>query len=188
MSTVLETATAEPAPVPNGDVPTTVTHYQQLAANLKSAIAAVMAEIPKFEMSIERKRHVVGAHQSVPPEFIATVSSAVVATDVGLEKVFDTADAQNVLQFVEAFRPLVDDASGLAAGLSFTVKAQYSRVAASALNAYAILQRLAHDGDGTLKRHVQNMRRDLGRFRPRSREKAPPSAPATPAGSEKKPA
>jgi hypothetical protein len=111
-------------------------------------------------------------HQAVPPEFIGTVAASVDPRQVGTN-VFDPADAQNVLQVVEAFRPLVDDAFALATGLDFTVKAQYARVAAGALDAYAIAKRLARSSDASTKLRVQNMRRDLGCTRVRPRDKAP---------------
>ena len=75
--------------------------------------------------------------QAVPPEFIGTMAASIDPQQVGAN-VFDPADAQNVLQFVDAFRPLVDDAVALATGLDATVKTQYARVAAGALDAYAI--------------------------------------------------
>jgi len=176
MSTVITEAVEEPKPTQGPDAPT-VTHYQQLAAQLKSAIAAVMAEIPKFEMSHDLKARFVSVHQSVPPEFINTVTAAVESNEtIARVKAFDVDDARNVLQFVEAFRPLVDDAAALAAGLDFTVKAQYARVAASSLDVYAITKRLTRNGDGTIQRIALNMRRDLGRFRVHPRDKTP--APA----------
>jgi len=176
MSTVLQQAVEEPK-APNGNGEPTLTRFQQLAAQLKTAIGAVMAEIPLFELGHDAKPRFVSAHQAVPPEFIGTVAASVDPQQVGTN-VFDPADAQNVLQFVEAFRPLVDDAIALATGLDFTVKAQYARVAAGALDAYAIAKRLARGGDASTKLRVQNMRRDLGRTRVRPRDKTP--TPSTP--------
>src|ERR1044071_2288542 len=171
MPTVIQPSLDEPKPSA-GKEPT-LTHFQQLAAQLKAAIGAVMAEIPEFDLGHDDKAHFVSVHQSVPVAFIGTVASSIDPKQIGTN-IFDPADAQNVLQFVEAFRPLVDDATALAAGLDFTVKAQYARVAAGALNAYAIAKRLALKGDATMKLHVQNMQRDLGRTRVRPRAKTPP--------------
>lgn len=162
----------EQVPSPQSPDEPTLTRFQQLAGQLKTAIAAVMAEIPKFELAHDAKVRSVSAHQSVPPEFIGTVAASIDPKQVGKD-IFDPADAQNVLQFVDAFRSLVDDATALASGLDFTIKAQYARIAAAALNAYAIEKRLALKGDAALKLRVQNMRRDLGRGRVRTREKAP---------------
>ena len=165
---------------------TTITHYQQLAAQLATAMNAVLAEIPKFEMPQRAKTRSVGRHQQVPPDFIADASAAVKSSDVGLIKVLDPTEVQNLLQFVEAFKPLVEVSAALSAGLGFTVKVQYSRAASAALNAYAIAKRLAKDGDGTMQRHVENMSRSLGRKRPHPRGKAKaPAQPATPPNQQK---
>jgi len=131
-----------------------------------------MAEIPEFDLGHNGNAHFVSAHQSVPVAFIGTVAASIDPEQIGTN-IFDPADAQNVLQFVEAFRPLVDDAAATSAGLDFIVKSQYARVAAGALNAYAITKRLALKGDATMKLRVQNMRRDLGRTRVRPRVKTP---------------
>lgn len=171
MSNVIQPTVDEPKLPSTGPEPT-LTHFQQLAAQLKSAIGAVMAEIPEFDLGHDGTTHFVGAHQSVPIAFIGTVAASVDPKQIGTN-IFDPADAQNVLQFVEAFRPLIDDAAALATGLDHTVKAQYARVAAGALNAYAIAKRLALKGDAAMKIHVQNMQRDLGRRRVRPRVKTP---------------
>jgi hypothetical protein len=71
-------------------------------------------------------------------------------------------------------RPLGNDAEALAKGLDYTVKVQYARIAKIALDAYAIAQRLARNGDGAMKLKVQNMRRALGRTHVRARKPAPP--------------
>jgi hypothetical protein len=177
MANVTQPTVDEPKP-PNANAEPTLTHFQQLAAQLKTAIGAVMAEIPEFDLGHDESTRSVSAHQSIPTAFIGTVSASVDPKQVG-KNVFDPADAQNVLQFVEAFRPLVDDAAALASSLDHTVKAQYARVAAGALNAYAIMKRLARKGDAAVKLHVQNMQRDLGRTRVRPRFKTPTTPPQT---------
>jgi hypothetical protein len=174
MSDVVHTAAQEPIPASNGDTPT-ITHFQQLAANLKTAIAAVMAEVPKFEIPNGENTKFVRAHQSVPPEFVVSVITQLDPSEAGFN-VLDPADVQNVLQFVEAFRPLVNDAEALSKGLDYTVKAQYARIAATSLDAYAIATRLARNGNGAMTLKVQNMRRALGR---RAKKSAPPTAPGS---------
>jgi len=116
-----------------------------------------MAEIPKFEISHEVKARFVSVHQAVP---------ARVHQHRHLGGGVDEAIAR-----VKAFD--VDDAAALAAGLDFTVKAQYARVAAQSLDIYAITKRLTRCGDGTIQRIALNMRRDLGRFRVHPRDKTP---------------
>lgn len=164
----------------------TTTHYQQLAAQLDAAMKAVLAEVPKFEMPQRSKKSKVVAHLWVPPEFLADACNVVQSTDLGLEKVLDPADVQNVLQFAEAFRSLVKTVQALAAGLDFTIKVQYARVANNALDAYAIVKRLGRDGtDGTLQRHTETMSRSLGRKTPRPRANKTPAPPAPAPGQER---
>jgi hypothetical protein len=165
---------------------TTITHYQQLAGQLATSMNAVLAEIPKFEMPQRSKTRSVGHRQSVPPDFIGDATAAVKSSEVSLIKVLDPTEVQNLLQFVEAFKPLVEVSAALAAGLDFTVKVQYSRAASAALDAYAIAKRLALNGDGSMQRHVQNMSRSLGRKQPHPRAKAKaPAPPATPSVQQK---
>jgi hypothetical protein len=116
----------------------------------------------------------------VSPDFISDATAAVKSSDVDLIKVLDPAEVQNVLQFVEAFKPLVEVSAALTAGLGFTVKVQYAHAASAALDAYAIAKSLALNGDGAMQRHVENMSRSLGRKQPRPR-KAKAQAPAPPA-------
>ena len=156
-----------------GQNPTTVTHFQQLAAQLEAAMKAVLAEVPKFEMPQRAKTSAVRVHLTVPPDFIVNAAAVVKSSEIDLIKVFDPAEAQNVLQFVEAFKPLVEVAAAFAAGLDFTVKVQYARAAAGALAVFAIVKRLAKKGDGTMERHVETRSRTLGRKRPRPRVTAP---------------
>jgi hypothetical protein len=114
MAPILQAAVEEPKP-PNGNGEPTLTRFQQLAGQLKTAIGAVMAEIPQFEAGHNGKARSISAHQTVPPEFIGTVAASIDPQQIGAN-VFDPVDAQNVLQFVEAFRPLVDEAVALATG------------------------------------------------------------------------
>ncbi len=102
----------------------------------------------------------------VPRDFVVTLTRAVRSDDVGeiTPSVFDPADADNVVQFVDAFGPLVDDAAALSIKLNIAVKSQYGRVVENALNAYAILRRLGRKGKPSLQIHLQNLRRDLGRL------------------------
>lgn len=175
---VVTQAATEPLPASSG-LPTTVTQYQQLAAQLKSAIAAVLTAMPAFEQPGSTNKPA-PVHIGVPVQFVATTAAAMSGNEIGVAPhVFDPADAQNVLQFVEAFKPLVDDAAALAAKLDLAVKSQFSRVAAGALNAYAIARRIARNGDPGIQIHVRNMRRDLG-LRGRRPRVNPAPAPTEP--------
>src|SRR5205085_10596815 len=95
---------------------------------------------------------------------------------------FDLEEARSALQFVEAFRPILDQLEWLAASLSYTMESRKQAVADAALRAYAITRGLGRDPDGsTAAAHAAILKRDLRRRRPRSGLSSPsPSASRTP--------
>ncbi len=172
-------AAAEPVPLPEpgGTIPTpTVTHYQQIASKLSETVTAAFADVTSFEAPHASTLGFVRSHQSVSTAFIATVISAVEATgELQSVKKFDTLEARDTLQFIEAFRPVVDLMNALARDLKFTIDARKAKVAADALQIYDIAKGVARDpGSASVSAHVHNMRRDLGRARPKARAPQPP--------------
>jgi len=97
-------APADPAPVQTP----TITHYQQLAANLAKAIDDVLALIPSFVEAHPDTTIFVSRHQNVPLTFIATAVAAVEANPELHGGTFDATEARDALQFIDAFRPIAD--------------------------------------------------------------------------------
>lgn len=65
-------------PVPPAQTPT-ITHYQQIAANLAKAIDDMLVLIPSFAEAHPDTTTFVNRHQNVPLQFIATAAAAVEA-------------------------------------------------------------------------------------------------------------
>jgi hypothetical protein len=189
---VQQAATADPA----ADQTPTLTHYDQLAAQLSASVGGLIAQIPRFESTHATTAGFVKTNKQFPADFIATVLAAVEANPElqRLEK-FDVTEARDTLQFIEAFRPLVDQVDALARDLKFTIDARKAKVAADGLQIYAIAKGIARDpSSAVVAAHVRNMKRDLGRSRPKARTVTPatppPRSPATPpptGGSSPKP-
>ena len=168
----------QPAP----DVPPapTTTHYDEVAAALSATLTTAFSQIPSFEVSHPSTVKFVRAHQAFPNDFIATVLAAV-AADPQLQNVnkFDVVEARDTLQFLEAFRPVIDQAQALLATLKFTCAARKARVVADGLQIYVIAQGIGRDpGSAAVASYAENMKRDLKRNRRRSRT-APTPAPQT---------
>lgn len=177
-------AAGDPPASPPPSVPTpTVTYYQQVAAQMSAALSNAAALIASLESPHTSTIGFVRSHSGVPANFIATAATAVVAAPV-LQSVskFDVDEARDVLQFLEAFRPVVDQIEALGVDVKFTMDSRKATVAADALQIYAIAKGVARDpSSAALLAHVNNMKRDLGRTRPKTREKAPaPSSASTP--------
>ena len=164
---------------PAADVTPTITHYQQLATRLSAAVTALIAEIPRFESNHTATTDFVKAHKRFAPDFIATVLAAV-ESNPELQRLqkFDVTEARDTLQFIEAFRPLVDQVDALARDLRFTMDARKAAVAADGLQIYAIAKGIARDPSSAMvAAHVLNMKRDIRRKRSKARITATPAPP-----------
>lgn len=170
------TAAAEP---PDGTTPPTteppgptVTRYQQLAAEFTAALDEIATIIPKLEAAHISTANFVRSHLNVPIEFLATVTAAVDQTAElqGVRKL-DVNAARDTLQFLDAFRPVLDKVTAFAKNLQFTMNSRKASLASDALQIYVIAKGIARDpNSATVASLVQNMKRDLGR---RGRPKTP---------------
>jgi len=165
--------------VSQGDAPVTptITHYQEVAKQLSTSLTAAMAQIPAFEAKHDATAKFVRSHSGFPNDFIATVLAAVEA-DPQLQNVnkFDVTEARDTLQFLEAFRPVIDQIDALLANLRFTCAARKARVVADGLQIYEIAKGLGRDaGSASVASHAKNMKRDLKRpGPPRKKKEVPP--------------
>src|SRR5260370_2850908 len=123
--------------------------FEAIAAELRSALEAVMGKIPQFSFPAPPKDRI-PMLKSVPQEFIEDLTETVDSTDVGLNKVFDTAEARNLMKFVAAFRPIAVLANQVGADLDYSVQSAYSHVASSALDAYPITSRVSRNNDESI--------------------------------------
>ncbi len=175
-----QTAAGDPA-TPAAPVPTR-THYQDLAATLRSALEAVAPQIPFWQAAHPTLRKAIRSGRSVNGKFIETVVAGVDSSpDLQALNKFDLAGAQDMLQFRAAFRPLVDQLLALSRDLLFTMDARQAKVGDQALQMYYLAKGLGRDiGGADILGLAENMGRDLGRKRPKSRGKGVPP-PLTPA-------
>jgi len=160
----------------------TITHYQQIAANLAKALDDMLALIPSFVASHPSTTGFVRSHQNVPVEFIATAIAAVEANpQLQGTGNFDVSEARDALQFIDAFRPMADRLNAAARNVTFSIDSRRANVANGALQIYAIAKGVARNPlSTTVASHVGNLRRDLGKAGKARRKKATP-APGTPA-------
>ncbi len=169
-------------PVPPAQTPT-VTHYQQIAANLAKAIDDMLALVPNFVADAHpATKAFVRRRQNVPIAFIATAIAAVDANPE-LQGIpgFDVTDARDSLQYIDAFRPMVDLLSAAKENLAFNIESRRANAGDGALQLYAVAKGIARSPrTTTVASHVSNLRRDLGKAGKGGKKKAPPT-PGTPA-------
>jgi hypothetical protein len=152
-------ATAELPPTP------TTTHYQEVAKQLIAAFTAATGLIPAFEAKHKATAKFVQSHSGFPNDFISTVLAAVDA-DPQLQNVdkFDVVEARDTLQYLEAFRPVIQQVETLLENMKFSCAARKARVVADGLQIYAIAKGLGRDpGSASVATLAKVMRQDLNR-------------------------
>lgn len=143
----------------------TITEMDRVAEQVRAAIEAVSALIPRLERPHPATRGLVRAARTVPREFIVSLIAAVEQVDELFDtSQFDVDDAREALQFIDAFRPVADQCEALTAALKFTLECRKARVVEAGLRMYAIARGLARDENVTpLTAHLGNLKRDLRR-------------------------
>lgn len=154
-----------PAPTPTPTPTPTITHYQQLADEFSKALDDIASLIPKLEGTHPATANFVRSHLNVPTEFLATAIAAVEQTpELQSVNKLDVVEARDTLQFIEAFRPVLDKVTAFANSLKFTMASRKASLAADSLQIYSIAKGVARDpGAAAVASHVHNLKRDLGR-------------------------
>jgi hypothetical protein len=81
--------------------------------------------------------------------------------------------ARDTLQFLSAFRVVVDRINEVGKALKFTMDSRKALLTADTLQIYAIAKGLARDpGSADVAAQLQNMRRDLGRAKALARARS----------------
>ena len=168
---------------PDSPFTPTITHYQEVAKAVSAALTAITTLIPSFEAMHPDSVRFVRGHQGFPNDFIATVLAAVEA-DPQLQSVnkFDVAEARDALQYIEAFRSVIDQVEALLANIKFSCAVRKARVIANGLQVYQIAKGLGRDPQSaSVASHARNMKRDLKRpGSKRSKAADPAPVPQTP--------
>jgi hypothetical protein len=169
-------ATPDPSTAPSP----TVTHYQQLADDFSKALDEIVAIIPQMEIAHPATANFVRSHNNVPMQFLATAIAAVEqAPQLQNVNKLEVMAARDTLQFIEAFRPVLDKVAAFADSLKFTLASRKAVLTADALQIYDIAKGVARDpGAAHVASLVRNLRRDLG---PRGRSAGSAAAAKQPA-------
>ncbi|HEX7153167.1 MAG TPA: hypothetical protein VF618_16900 [Thermoanaerobaculia bacterium] len=165
------TAAVDP---PEGPPTLTITQYQRLATDLLAQLILVADSIPKLEAATALTKDYVRRRQGVPMEFLEAAVAAVQLTpELRAINKLDPLVAHDTLQFLVAFRPVLDQLASLHKALKFTMATKRAALTSDALQIYQIAKGVARDARSPVVfSHVENMKRDY--HRGRSRKKADP--------------
>jgi hypothetical protein len=160
-------STKEGIAITEGEVPVTptVTHYQQLADSVMKALDDLSGNIPQLVASHTSTEKFVRTHVNVSVAFLGTAITVVEQTpELQAVKKLDVTVGRDTLQFIEAFRPVLDKFLATAENLRFTMMSRKAALVIEALQVYDLAKGLVRDpSSAALIPLVDNMSRDLGR-------------------------
>jgi hypothetical protein len=175
MSEVIINTTEPAAGDPSGP---TVTRYEQLVSELSTSLKDLTARIPFFASFDPLLFLSVRAQQRYSKDFVVTAISAVTdSPGLGFNGI-NLSEIKDALQYVDAFRPFIDEMTTSLSNLKFTVAMIKAKAVMDALHVYGIAKRAVRNPMNVdAAPHVRNLKRDIKR-KGGNKKKAP--APGTP--------
>ena len=170
-----------PQPTANPSIP--LTPYQQTAAGVIGELDKITAVIPNLASGIPPAvSKFVRGHLNVPNAFLATAHAAVEQTEaLQGTGMFDLAASREILQYLEAFKPVAERIYALGDVLAYTLWTKKATGASSSFRIYGMSKQIAlMGGNAAAESHVSNMKRDLGRKGGRKPKDKPATTPTTP--------
>jgi len=150
------------------DFGATVTRFLALAQQFSESADELFAVIPDLQEAHPTIVDQVRGHTTVPIPFLYSMVS-LVEEQPELQALgkLSAASGRGRLQFMEAFRPMIDKLTVFIDKLKFTVKAQRASLTTEALQMYALIKALARDrGSAELGAYVAILKRSLNRTGP----------------------
>jgi hypothetical protein len=157
------TPQGEGTPPDAGAPKLTLTQYQQLADALSADLDTFATKMPTFDQAPETVKPLLRSNRSVPTTLIGNAIAAV-AESATLQSVkqLDVSKAREVMQFIEAFRPIETKLLGIANQLHVAIEAERATVADGVRKIYSIAKSVTSNRPGDpLSKHVANMKRDV---------------------------
>ena len=146
----------------------TLTQYQQLADSLSADLDAFLAKMPTIEQT-PMLAALLKANRSVPTPAIGNAIAAVVSSPaLQSTKQLDVDAAREVVQFIEAFRPIETKLLGIANQLHIAIEGKRATIADGVRKVYTVLKGLTFNRPGDpLEKHAEKMKRDFSHTPPK---------------------
>ncbi len=160
--------------------------HEQLASTIMASARESAQSVPGFVFAAKGRRRKITTSASVPDSFLEAVAVACVASPhLSEANEITPAELRACITFSRAYKSVANEYVVIARGLLDTVAEHRNSVAQRARRVYSMVKDLNHPEERELLvPHAEDMRRTLGRGRPK-RVKVP--APGTPAPSTQPP-
>jgi hypothetical protein len=155
----------EATPPDAGAPKLTLTQYQQLADSLSADLDSFAAKMPTIDLAPEAIETLLKANRNVPTPAIGSAIAAVAASPaLQGTKQLDVDVAREVLQFIEAFRPIQTKLQTLTDQLHLTIETKRAVIGGGVRKIYKVVQTVSTPND-SLAGHARNLKRDFARKR-----------------------
>jgi hypothetical protein len=149
------------------DVPSTltITHYKQLAEQFRKVFSDAVAIVPTADPGEFANAEASRRRLNVPLEFLRTAIASV-ERNPELQNVqkLNVLLGQDTLQYLEAFRPMLDELLAFVNRLTLTLQSRQATLSIEALHIYDVAKSVNRDERSPeLSAAIANMKRDLGR-------------------------
>jgi hypothetical protein len=143
----------------------TLTHYDDLAAEVMGAIETITAVLPKLEEAAAMDAKQVRRLLNIPDAFCGTaIGSVEQASELESSRALFAEKSRNRLQFLVAFRPVDAKVDAFSRLLKHTIRATKTLLADDSLAIYRVARAQAATGrTPALSAFVAAMKRDMNR-------------------------
>ena len=150
-----------------GDTPAVPTAFDQMAAQASAKLLEVAAIIPAFEPRRSETTQFVKKYSTFSNESIRSMIAAIDAHPiVNSANIFDVGKARATLQYLDAFRPFVDQAGQFETDLRFSYFLTKARAVEEVLMTYQMMKGLGRASKAAgVDAHAKIIKRDLRRAR-----------------------
>lgn len=143
----------------------TITKYKTLADGLSAELEEVLTKFPKPDPTRPVTRDFVRSRLNAPIEFLGTAIAGVEELpELQAAKKLDVNAGRDTLQFIEAFRPVLDKVARFQDELKFVLNTKKALLTEDAIRIYDVVRSMARDKKSpAMVALAANLRRDLKR-------------------------
>jgi hypothetical protein len=155
----------------------TITHYQEVGANVLKLIETVRSAIPVVEVPLDVKQPLGSGKSGLIATAVSVFESSPELQGLG----FNVDEARDTMQYVDAFQPVLDQLRALARHLEVQIRFRKGRSIDAALQLYSVAKGVSRRALGVdLPAHVGNLKRQMTASN-RKKKASKSSTSATPA-------
>jgi len=140
--------------------------HAEAAKALAEKIRALQAEIPRFVLEAPDETKKISANAALSDPFLESASTSIQkSARLAVASGTDATTLRESFSFALSYEAVLTEANAFARSMAHTIRVARAAAGVSALDIYALANRMAKQNGAELVPHVQDMRRKLKRGR-----------------------